>query len=81
VLFRDNAASAAVIHIASRDEIAFSAGDTSKGNSALCAHDVLGMRIRVNLVVLSGCEIAAEKSVWAVDRSIEPRRYASRRLP
>jgi CHAT domain-containing protein len=66
-LFRASAGDAAVIHIASHAETetnhpleSFLLLSQEKGSdaAALTARDVLGMRLRANLVVLSACETA-----------------------
>ncbi len=76
-LFRENAAGADVIHITSHAEtetnhplesfLVFSqnkpkaSGKSVASDGALTARDLLGMRLRANLVVLSACETARGK--------------------
>jgi CHAT domain-containing protein len=69
-LFRENAADAGVIHIASHAETETNhplesylllASAKAAGDGALTARDLLGMRLRANLVVLSACETARGK--------------------
>jgi CHAT domain-containing protein len=69
-LFRENAAGAGVIHIAAHAETETNhplesflllASAKTPGDGALTARDLLGMRLRANLVVLSACETARGK--------------------
>jgi CHAT domain-containing protein/tetratricopeptide (TPR) repeat protein len=69
-LFRENAGGAGVIHIAAHAETETNhplesflllASAKTAGDGALTARDLLGMRLRANLVVLSACETARGK--------------------